>query len=97
MHYLNTSYTTYTNIRRKRSGRLFQGRYKAIVVDKDSYLLEWSRYLHLIPSGRRWRQKPEEYPYSSYKSFISGSPESIVNAGALLGMFSKSEKQVRGR
>jgi hypothetical protein len=42
-------------------------------------------------------EKPEEYPYSSYKSFISGSPESIVNVGPILGMFSKSEKQARRR
>jgi REP element-mobilizing transposase RayT len=47
MHYLNSSYTTYTNIRRKRSGHLLQGRYKAIVVNKDSYLLKLSRYLHV--------------------------------------------------
>ena len=47
MHYLNSSYTTYINIKRKRSGHLFQGRYKAILVDRDSYLLELSRYLHL--------------------------------------------------
>ena len=46
MHYLNGSYTTYTNIKRKRSGHLFQGRYKTIVVDKEYYLLELSRYLH---------------------------------------------------
>jgi len=43
LHYLNSSYTTYTNIKRKRSGHLFQGRYKAILVDRDSYLLELSR------------------------------------------------------
>ena len=97
MHYLNGSYTTYTNIKRKRSGHLFQGRYKAIVVDKDSYLLELSRYLHLNPVRAKMVEKPEEYPYSSYKSFISGNPESIVNLGAVLGMFSKSEKQARKR
>lgn len=97
MHYLNSSYTTYTNIKRKRSGHLFQGRYKAILVDKDSYLRELSRYVHLNPVRAKMVVKPEEYPYSSYKSFISGSPESIVNVGAILGMFSKSEKQARGR
>lgn len=47
MHYLNGSYTTYINTKRKRSGHLFQGRYKAILIDKDSYLLELSRYLHM--------------------------------------------------
>jgi REP element-mobilizing transposase RayT len=40
LHYLNSSYTTYSNIKRKRSGHLFQGRYKAIEVDKDSYSRE---------------------------------------------------------
>jgi REP element-mobilizing transposase RayT len=95
MHYLNSSYTTYTNIKRKRSGHLFQGRYKAIVVDKDSYLLELSRYLHLNPVRANMVQKPEEYPYSSYKSFISGNSESIVNVGTILGMFTKSEIQAR--
>ena len=47
MHYINGSYTNYINRRRNRSGHLFQGRYKAILVDRDSYILELSRYLHL--------------------------------------------------
>jgi putative transposase len=97
MHYLNGSYTTYTNIKRKRSGHLFQGRYKAIVVDKESYLLELSRYLHLNPVRAKMVEKPEEYPYSSYASFISANPESMINVGAILGMFSKSEKRARKR
>ena len=50
MHFINGSYTTYVNIKRKRTGHLFQGRYKAILVDRDNYLLELSRYLHLNPS-----------------------------------------------
>lgn len=95
MHYLNSSYTTYTNIKRKRSGHLFQGRYKSIVVDKDSYLLELSRYLHLNPVRAHMVQKPEEYPYSSYKSFTSGNSESIVTVVTVLGMLSKSEQRAR--
>ena len=43
MHALNSAYTTYFNIKRKRAGHLFQGRYKAFVVDADHYLLELSR------------------------------------------------------
>ncbi|GFO57618.1 hypothetical protein GMSM_46250 [Geomonas sp. Red276] len=49
MHYINSSYSTYTNTKRDRSGHLFQGRYNAIIVDKDSYLLELSKYIHLNP------------------------------------------------
>jgi putative transposase len=40
MHCINGSYTTYTNIKRNRSGHLFQGRYKAILIDRDNYLLD---------------------------------------------------------
>ncbi len=47
MHCINGSYTTYINSKRKRSGHLFQGRYKAILVAKDNNLMELSRYIHL--------------------------------------------------
>ncbi len=45
----NTAYTGYYNRRHKRVGHLYQGRYKAVLVDKDAYLLELSRYIHLNP------------------------------------------------
>src|SRR5882724_8554912 len=49
MRQFNISYTGYYNRRHHRIGHLYQGRFKAIVVDKDSYLLELSRYVHLNP------------------------------------------------
>ena len=49
MQRFNTAYTRYFNLRHRRSGHLYQGRYKAIVVEADEYLLEVSRYLHLNP------------------------------------------------
>ena len=49
MHRLNTAYTVYFNRRHRRAGHLFQGRYKAILIDADSHLVEVSRYLHLNP------------------------------------------------
>ena len=45
----NTAYTVYYNRRHKRSGHLYQGRYKAILVEKEPYLLALSRYIHLNP------------------------------------------------
>jgi REP element-mobilizing transposase RayT len=48
LHYINGAYTTYFNIKRSRSGHLFQGRYKGILVDKDEYCKELSRYVHLM-------------------------------------------------
>ena len=49
MQRFNTTYTVYFNRRHHRSGHLFQGRYKAILIDRDEYLLEVSRYIHLNP------------------------------------------------
>jgi REP element-mobilizing transposase RayT len=89
MHHLNSSYTTYINIKRKRSGHLFQGRYKAILVDKDSYLLELSRYMHLNPVRANMVERPEEYPYSSYAAYISGTDE-LVMVASVLSMLSKN-------
>jgi REP element-mobilizing transposase RayT len=49
MQRFNTTYTVYFNRRYYRRGHLFQGRYKALLVDADNYLLELSRYVHLNP------------------------------------------------
>ncbi len=97
MHYINSSYTTYTNVKRKRSGHLFQGRYKAIVIDRDSYLLELSRYIHLNPVRVNMAGNPEEYPYSSYVSYISDHAEALVTRSTILEMFNKRESEARKR
>lgn len=86
MHYVNGAYTNYVNIKRKRSGHLFQGRYKAILIDRDSYLLELSRYLHLNPVRVKMVEKPEDYPYSSYGVYISKNKEDIVQRDLIWGM-----------
>src|SRR5574341_74609 len=49
MRHFNISYTSLFNRRHRRVGHLYQGRYKAILVDRDNYLLELSRYVHLNP------------------------------------------------
>ena len=97
MHYINGSYTTYTNIERKRSGHLFQGRYKGIVIERDQYLLELSRYIHLNPVRAGIVESPEEYTYSSYRSYITREKDKMINRELLLGMLSGSKGDVRKR
>ncbi len=97
MHHINSSYTTYTNVKRKRSGHLFQGRFKSIVVDKDSYLLELSRYLHLNPVRAKVVEKPEDYPNSSYTAYISARGEALVSRSTILDMFDTKETEARKR
>jgi len=79
MQRFNTSYTMYYNRKYRRSGHLYQGRYKAILVDADEYLLELSRYIHLNPVKIRKYSKlsiPEkgkllqEYKWSSFCGYV---------------------------
>ncbi len=79
MHALNTSYTLYYNLRHKRHGHLFDGRFKSKLVEADAYLLQLSRYVHLNPVKIQdmWgKTMPERrsylrrYPWSSYPSYI---------------------------
>jgi putative transposase len=73
MRYINGAYTTYFNVRRKRSGHLLQGRYKSIVVDADEYAMELSRYIHLNPVRAGMVGKPEDYEWSSYRAYVGVS------------------------
>jgi hypothetical protein len=66
LHHLNTAYTNYFNRKTRRVGHLFQGRYRAILVEKDSYALELSRYIHLNPVRAKLVDHPSQYPWSSY-------------------------------
>ena len=70
MRHINGAYTTYFNFKRARSGHLFQGRYKAILVDKDSYAKDLSRYIHLNPVRAEMVKTPGAYRWSSYNAYI---------------------------
>ena len=66
MRQLNGIYTQRFNKRHGRVGHLFQGRFKAVLVQKDSHLLEACRYVVLNPVRAERAQKPEEWIWSSY-------------------------------
>lgn len=70
MRHINGAYTTYFNVKRARPGHLFQGRYKAILVEIDEYAKELSRYIHLNPIRAKMVKTPEEYEWSSYRFYI---------------------------
>ena len=74
MRDLNGSYSQAYNRRHSRVGHLFQGRYKAIIVQKESYLLELSRYIVLNPVRARMVHSAEEWPWSSYRATVGLEP-----------------------
>jgi len=94
MQHINGAYTTYFNVKRKRSGHLFQGRFKAILVEADEYATELSRYIHLNPVRAGMVARPEEYRWSSYRSYTgqNAAPEWLM-MGMILGYFGKGSKE----
>lgn len=96
MQWINVSYATYFNRKQDRHGHLFQGRFKAILVDADAYLKHLSRYIHLNPVRAKMVSTPSEYVWSSYSFFIGSqkSPE-YLQTGWLLTDFGKNKKEAR--
>ena len=74
MRQLNGVYTQAFNRRRKRVGHVLQGRFKAILVDRDSYLLELCRYVVLNPVRAKQTRKADTYPWSSYRATAGLAP-----------------------
>lgn len=70
MRRLNGVYTQAFNRRHRQVGHLFQGRYKAILVDKESYLLELCRYIVLNPIRGKTVKRPEQWFWSSYAATV---------------------------
>jgi REP element-mobilizing transposase RayT len=70
LQYLNGSYTIYFNVKLKRSGHLFHGRFTSILVEAEAYAIELSRYIHRNPVRARLVERPEEYEWSSYRYYL---------------------------
>ncbi len=96
MRHINGAYTNYFNTKRKRAGHLFQGRYKAILVDRDAYALELSRYIHLNPVRAGMSQRPEEHLWSSYRNYIGQKDApGWLYRGEIMGHFGSDERRYR--
>ena len=90
MQHINGAYTTYFNVKRQRSGHLFQGRYKSILVQADEYAKELSRYIHLNPVRAGMVEKPEEYEWSSYAYYaVKNKKPEWLYTDFILGYFGK--------
>lgn len=89
MRQLNGVYTQAYNRRHGCVGHLFQGRYKAILVDANSYLLELSRYIVLNPVRAKMVNQPNEWLWSSYLAMIGEKPSlKWLAVDGLLAQFS---------
>ena len=85
MQGLQFTYTRYYNRKYDKVGHLFQGRYKAILCDRDSYLLELVRYLHLNPARLRHPLDPWRYRWSSHGAYVGKDSPVKVETSVVLG------------
>jgi len=93
MRQLNGVYTQRFNQHHRRVGHVFQGRYKGIIVQKDSYLLELSRYTVLNPVRARMVRSARDWPWSSYRATCGiVEPPSWLDTDWLLSSFAKTKK-----
>ncbi|MBI4669678.1 MAG: transposase [Elusimicrobia bacterium] len=70
MRHVNGVYTQFFNRKHNRVGHLFQGRFKALLIDKESYLLTLSRYIHQNPIRAGMAKSAGDYPWSSYPAYL---------------------------
>jgi REP element-mobilizing transposase RayT len=88
MRQLNGVFTQASNRRHGRAGHLLQGRYKAVLVDADSYLLELTRYVVLNPVRAGMVAAPGDWPWSSYRATVGADDAPAwLQAEALLAQF----------
>lgn len=93
MHWLNTRYASWFNRKYDRCGHLFQRRFEAKLIEKESYMLEVARYVILNPVRAHMVTRPEEYRWSSYHATAGAeqAPEWLDAAG-LLGNFGNDRR-----
>jgi len=98
MRQLNGVYTQAFNRRHGRVGHLFQGRFRALLVEKESYLLELCRYVVLNPVRAQLVSRPEEWPWSSYSATAGiQRPPDFLSISRILVQFSPKRKEAERR
>jgi putative transposase len=78
MQSLGIRYTRYFNAANERSGTLYEGRYRACVIDRDDYFLGCSRYIEMNPVRAGMAASPDVYRWSSYKANAAGRADALV-------------------
>jgi putative transposase len=88
MHWFNSTYVGWFNRVHKRSGHLYQGRFKAFLVEKEAYFAEVLRYVVLNPVRAHMVERPEDYKWSSYRATagLDAAPD-WLDLGSVLPFF----------
>jgi len=92
MQNLSFRYTRYFNKKHNRTGPLFHGRYKAILIEKDEYLNDLVRYIHYNPVRSRAAKNAEAAKWTSYGAYLKGDGQTWLDIDTVLSSFGKTSK-----
>ena len=89
-----TSYGVYFNKKYKRQGPVFADRFKSKLIQKDSYFMQVSRYIHLNPVEAHLVDNPLKYPYSSLAEYTGDSDRKIINLSKVTALWGENKTQI---
>jgi putative transposase len=95
MQNLSLRYTKWINYSQSRTGHVFQGRYKALLLDADTYLMELVRYIHLNPVRAGMAASPDDYPWSGHRGYLGIEVLPWLTTDWVLSMFSADIQKSR--
>lgn len=97
MQTLQQRYTQHFNKKHKKIGHVFHGRFKAIICQRDDYLLELVRYIHLNPVRAGIVKDPDDYPWTSHASYTASKSPGWLARDAILRQFSRNREGAKKR
>lgn len=92
------SFTRYYNIMNQRKGQVFLTQFRAVHVKSDEQLKHVSRYIHLNPNSSHvvdTKDHLEDYPFSSYRSYVTDWPDPLVEDDKVLSLFENDRNRYR--
>src|SRR5512134_912865 len=95
MQNVSLRYTKWVNLTRRRTGHVFQGRYKALLIDADRYLLELIRYVHLNPVRAGTATTAESWPWSGHRAYAGMEIVPWLTTDWVLGMLTSQVTTAR--
>jgi putative transposase len=95
MQNISLRYTKWINYSQNRTGHVFQGRYKALLIDADAYLLELVRYVHLNPVRAGAVASADSWSWSGQRAYVGVDKVSWLTTEWVLAMFSSQLKKAR--
>jgi hypothetical protein len=90
-------YTRHFNRRHRRGGHLFQGRFKSVLVEEQSYLLELVRYIHLNPVRARMVKSPAAWAWSGHRGYLGRERVAFLDTSLALGALGGRPPEARRR